>query len=167
MNDINLNNSELLESLLKVGKIKTNLSSLSNSINSLSLSSELPSASKLYGIKSSISNISKSADKLYQLIEKNINLICDFSVDMQVLFSLYKNGYINAKGDWLVDPSDTFELGLIYDQTLYPNIKYGANDLATNGCGFFSLLSVITCNTGHVFSTDEMLAEPTTKKSFS
>ena len=46
--------------------------------------------------------------------------------------------------------------GMLYDQSQYTNVSYAGDTLASNGCGFFSVLSAVTAKTGYEFSQSEI-----------
>ena len=90
-------------------------------------------------------------------IEKVRNILNERNSNMNLLFSNLDNINFGEYGNYVDYESNVNNrFGMIYDQTKYTKIPYSGGTLATNGCGFFSLLSVITVKTGHEFSYEEI-----------
>lgn len=158
MGDINIDALELLSAFSKLNDIKSDLEILYTNFEGLEISDELPSVPLVITDKINVSAINAEMSTLSKRILNNIKIIENLSADFAVYFSLYEKGYIDENGEWLVDLNTTDVYGMIYDQTNYGGIDYGSTlkDLSSNGCGFFSLLSVITRKTGHIFTYDEV-----------
>lgn len=106
--------------------------------------------------------------------DKNGNLLNDGNVENQnleinpIFGVLYDELYKNLDKSIFKENTETSAsvnkfvtdepvLGMLYDQTEYDGIKYGIGDLSSNGCGFFSSLSIVTAKTGYEFSYDEIV----------
>ena len=98
----------------------------------------------------SISGVIDSASS----IQEELSVIKNLPINLERIKQEGLNSYLTET----LNIGSYSKMGTFYDQTdpIYKDIKYGGGTLYSDGCGFFSLLSVITANTGKKFNYNEI-----------
>ena len=153
--DISIDEEKLFKSVICVDKLEESLLNFKSSAN-LVITEDSEVNSILSAVSSEIGLLCDEVKNVSNVLKKDVNILGEISINVLLLFSLYDKGYLDEDLNWLIDFEKEQIMGVIYDQNLYGDVKYGESDLKTSGCGFFSVLSVITAKTGYVFYYNEI-----------
>ena len=149
--DITLDVGELYFGLNAALKLEEDLMSLSNSINSVSVSSELPSAGSFNSMKSVLSSaINDDMEDLIVRLENSKRILKENDEEAAMLFTFFDNGIINGDFEFTDMP--------LLDQTDYKNIRYSQGTVATSGCGITSVCMVASFLTGELYTPEDLAA---------
>ncbi len=149
--DITLDVGELYFGLNSALKLEEDLIALSNAMNSVTVSSELPSASTFNSMKTTLSStISTDVDDLIVRLENSKRILQENDEEAAMLFTFFDNGIINGDFEFTDMP--------LLDQTDYNNIKYSQGTVATSGCGITSVCMVASYFTGKLYTPEDLAA---------
>ena len=149
--DITLDVGELYFGLNAALKLEEDLMSLSNSINSVSVSGELPSAGAFNSMKSVLSSaITNDMEDLIVRLENSKRILKENDEEAAMLFTFFDNGIINGDFEFTDMP--------LLDQTDYKNIRYSQGTVATSGCGITSVCMVASFLTGELYTPEDLAA---------
>ena len=149
--DITLDVGELYFGLNAALKLEEDLMNLSNSVNSVSVSSELPSAGAFNSMKSVLSSaITNDMEDLIVRLENSKRILKENDEEAAMLFTFFDNGIINGDFEFTDMP--------LLDQTDYKNIRYSQGTVATSGCGITSVCMVASFLTGELYTPEDLAA---------
>ena len=149
--DITLDAGELYFGLNAATNLETELLNLSNAINGVSVSSELPSAAIFSNLKTAlVSTINSEVNDLITRLENSKRILREYDEEAAMLFTFFDNGIINGDFEFTEMP--------LLDQTDYTNIKYSQGTVATSGCGITSVCMVASYFTGNLYTPEDLAA---------
>ena len=149
--DITLDAGELYFGLNAATNLETELLNLSNAINGVSVSSELPSAAIFSNLKTTlVSTINNEVNDLITRLENSKRILREYDEEAAMLFTFFDNGIINGDFEFTEMP--------LLDQTDYTNIKYSQGTVATSGCGITSVCMVASYFTGNLYTPEDLAA---------
>ena len=147
--DIQIDCGSIYFGLKQLKNIESDFNSLSKSIGSVSLPSEITNASLLSSAKSTIDGIINDDLKvLIERFEETKSILASSDSKAALLFDYYEQGIIDENGNFTDVP--------LLTQNDYGYITYGGGTVATSGCGITSLCMVASYILNELYTPDDL-----------
>lgn len=147
--DVEIDGSSVFFGTKNITLVEEDFKSLCQAMNSITLGSEVPSASLFESAKKSMNDATNTTiHNLLLIYERTKRILEDNDRETALLFKCYEEGILTEDGKWLDVP--------LMNQDDYGDIPYSSGSVKSSGCGITSLCMVASYILGDLYTPEEL-----------